>query len=134
MKSYFPSSLKSLIYLIMWVEREKIALRGNLIKLYVLTLLFSSIRLMPNTLPCHPVSVHWRQVQHSHHYQIIPQQSPKGKKHSSGAVAVGPLNPGIHEQFGSCLIQKSTKTDTWHGVSHNPVNVAQHLQVYKGSP
>ena len=75
----FQISLKSLICLIMWVERENIAVGENLIKLCVLALLLPSIRLMPNTLPCHPISAHWMQVQHSRHCQIILQQSPKGK-------------------------------------------------------
>lgn len=72
------TSLKSLICLITWVEKEKIAVREILLNLCA-SFITSSIRLMANTLPCHLISVHWRQVQRSHHCQIILQQLPEGK-------------------------------------------------------
>lgn len=106
------------ICLIMWVEREKVATGRNLIKLCVLALLLPSIRLMPNTLPCHPISVHWTQVQRSHHCQIILQQSPKGKARIScnSGWATEPRNSRTNLAY---VWSKNPQTDVGQGVCHN---------------
>lgn len=69
--------LKTLLCFI--IEGQKRSTRENLIKFYLQAFLCHSVRLIPGSLPCHPVSVRWMKAQRSRRCQTIPQQSPKWK-------------------------------------------------------
>lgn len=128
------TSLKSLICLIMQAERGKIAIGENLIKVCVPALLLLSVRLMPNTLPCHPISVRWMQVQHSHHCQIVLQQSPKGKSMHQLQYCLDQAGQEFMNKFSSYLVQNQQRLMLGKEFSTMLVKTVQHFQVFKATP
>lgn len=107
-KSYFPYfEIIDLLNNVSW--KGKIVEGKSWFKLRVLALLLSMLMPRHFTLSSRFPSVQL-QVQYSHHYQIILSNHLKEKAFIRSSSWI--TNPGIHEQFSSCLILKSTKH--WH--------------------
>lgn len=113
--------------------KGKIALRRNLIKLFVLALLLPSMRSTRNVLPYRPISVHWMQAPHSHHCLIILQQSPKGKAHISCWEGWAPLCRSLAAHLGSFGLKMNKRRHWARSLPILLMQMVHHFQPWKGA-